>query len=112
MIKEVIYQVVEKCEHCKEDITTRLWSDDPDFLKKAPELKKEVLTQGMSQHWYNTHHICARCGELIKQGQTKHVLKSEVNWSINETYVDWNLEKHTGALYVHEGCVANELPVS
>lgn len=109
MFKEVIYQVIENCEHCKQDITTRLRSDDPDFLKKAPGLKKEVAAQGMNQHWYAVHHICAKCGELIKKGQTTYALKSKISWPINETYLEVNSEKHAyGALNVHKACVLPE----
>jgi len=106
--KEIIYQVVERCPHCQQDITTRLRSDDPDFLKKAPGLKKEVAAEGMNQHWYKVHHICAKCGELIKQGQTTYALKSKINWSVNETYLEWNGEKHTGAINIHKACVSPE----
>lgn len=108
MYKEIIYQVVEECPHCQRDVTTRLRSDDPDFLNKAPGLKKEVATQGMNQHWYKVHHICAKCGEIINKGQTAYALKSKINWLINETYLEVNSEKHTGVLNVHKACVSLE----
>lgn len=105
MYKEIIYEVIKNCEHCNQDVTTRLRSDDSDFLKKAPGLKKEVLVQGMNRHWYKVHHICAKCGELIKKGQTKRVLKSEIDWPINQLYLDWNSKNHTEALNIHKTCL-------
>lgn len=105
MIKEIIYQIVKNCEHCGQDVTTRLRSDDPDFLKKAPGLKKEVLAHGMNEHWYKVHHICAKCGELINKGQTTFALKSDIDWPIDEKYLKWNTARsHYGALNVHKKC--------
>ena len=108
MYQEIIYQVAEVCSHCQMEVVTRLRSDDPEFLKKAPGLKKEVAAQGMNHHWYKAHHICAKCGELIQKGQTTYALKSKIDWPINNTYLEVNSEKHSGALNVHKSCVSSK----
>lgn len=104
MLKEIIYTTTELCPHCNQDITINLRSDDPDFLKKAPRLKKEVKSQGMHNHWFHNHRVCARCGELIKSGQGSWALASKVDWPINDTYIAWTHKNGLEVLDVHGAC--------
>lgn len=105
MHNPIIYEISKGCEHCGQLITGRLRSDDPDFLKKAPGLKDEVLSIPMNLHWYKAHHICAKCGKLIESGETTFALKSSIDWPINETYLKWNAPReHYGAVNLHKSC--------
>ena len=108
MIQEIVYETVVVCKHCKEEITIRLRSSEPDLLTKAPGLKKEAVAQALNQHWYRVHHICAKCGKLIKKGQTTYALKSKINWPIDEVYLEVNTEKYAGAVNVHKTCSSPE----
>jgi hypothetical protein len=104
MKKEIIYSTTASCPHCNQNVTINLWSDDPSFLKKAPQLKDEVKRQGMHSHWFHNHRICARCGELIKTGEGSWALSSRVEWAINETYVSWTHKNGLEVLDVHKTC--------
>lgn len=108
MEKPIIYTVTEVCEYCSLPITIHLRSDKPDFLDGSPQLKKAVSDTAMNEHWYATHHICAKCGELIetKKGETTFALKSSIDWPIHPDYSRINAKRsHYGALNVHVGCL-------
>jgi len=105
MIKEVIYKIVEHCECCDQDVTIRLNSDDPDFLKKAPSLKKEILPTGMHEHWVNNHQICAKCGKLVKSGHLTRIREKDTSWPVDKTYLKWVAPKHPYSLIVHKECL-------
>lgn len=103
-MREIIYSTAELCPHCNKDITINLWSDEPDFLEKAPSLKNAVKSEGMHQHWFRKHRVCARCGELIKVGEGGWALADKIDWPINHTYISWTHKNSLQVLDVHEAC--------
>ncbi len=104
MEKQIIYSTTELCPHCDQDVIINLRSDDPEFLKKAPGLREEVKNQGMHNHWFHNHRLCARCGELIKAGAGSWALANKVDWPINETYISWTHKSGLEVLDVHGAC--------
>jgi hypothetical protein len=108
MEKTIIYKATKNCEYCDMPITVHWRSDTPELLDTAPQLKKSCMDIAMNEHWYDAHHICARCGQLIKtkNGETTFALKSSIDWPIHAEYSRINAKKsHYGALNVHTRCV-------
>jgi hypothetical protein len=103
-MNEIIYTATQLCPHCNQQITINLWSDDPKFLEKAPNLEGEAKTRGMHSHWFHNHRVCARCGELIEAGNGSWALASKVDWPINQTYIAWTHKNGLEVLEVHGAC--------